>query len=110
MAGPLPVGGPLGARWARCPLGARWGPVGGPLGPLAVARRARWARRARQGFGPSGGASRVPRGSRLTLVTHCPRKPLWKNWLLVEFLCEMISSSCQRKCNLIGSASAVFCS
>ena len=50
MAGPLwgPVGGPLGPLPVEGPLGARWGPV---------ARRARWARRARQGFGPSGGAS-----------------------------------------------------
>ena len=47
MAGPLPVGGPLGARWARCPLGARWGPVGGPLG-------ARWARCPSGPLGPSG--------------------------------------------------------
>ena len=37
MAGPLPVGGPLGARWGPVGPVARWGPVGGPLG-------ARWAR------------------------------------------------------------------
>ena len=37
--------GPLGARRARCPLGSRWVPVGFPLG-------ARWARWARCPLGP----------------------------------------------------------